>query len=102
MESRGHRTSGRTVSSVIGCIRDGGGKGWGYSLCPRRTRGWSTPMKFRNGRDKDFHAAIRARVGAYFESRGVTRHGDRRVLLKGLLLVAVTGGLYILILSNRL
>ena len=59
-------------------------------------------MKFRNGRDKDFHAAVRARVGAYFESEGVTRYGDRRVLLKGLLLVAVTVGLYALILSNRL
>ena len=43
-----------------------------------------------------------ARVGAYFESQGVTRYGDRRVLLKGLLLVAVTVGLYALILSNRL
>lgn len=32
-------------------------------------------MKFRNGRDKAFHSAVRARVGAYFESSGVTRYG---------------------------
>ena len=59
-------------------------------------------MKFRNGRDKDFHSAVRARVGAYFESQGVSRFGDRRVLLKGLLFVALAVGLYALILSNRL
>jgi linoleoyl-CoA desaturase len=59
-------------------------------------------MKFRHGRDKDFHLAVRARAGAYFESQGVTRFGDRRVLIKGLLFVAVTVGLYALILSNRL
>jgi linoleoyl-CoA desaturase len=62
----------------------------------------SMPMKFRNGRDKDFHSAIRARASAYFESQGVSRFGDRRVLIKGLLFVAVTVGLYALILSNRL
>jgi linoleoyl-CoA desaturase len=59
-------------------------------------------MKFRSGRDKDFHSAVRARVGAYFEAEGLTRFGDRRVLVKGVLLVAVTVGLYALILSNRL
>jgi linoleoyl-CoA desaturase len=58
-------------------------------------------MKFRDGRDKDFHSAVRARASAYFESRGITRFGDRRVFAKGLLLVAVTLGLYALILSNR-
>lgn len=58
-------------------------------------------MKFRSGQDKGFHTAVRARVGAYFESRGITRFGDRRVFAKGLLLVAVTIGLYVLILSNR-
>ena len=59
-------------------------------------------MKFRNGRDKDFHSAVRARVGAYFEADGISRYGNRQVLLKALLLVAVTVGLYALILSNRL
>jgi linoleoyl-CoA desaturase len=59
-------------------------------------------MKFRSGQDKGFHLAVRARVAAYFRSRGVTRFGDRRVLAKGLLLVAVTAGLYALILSNRI
>ena len=58
-------------------------------------------MKFRNGQDKGFHIAVRARAGAYFESRGIRPGGDWRVLVKGLLLVAVTVGLYALILSNR-
>ena len=60
------------------------------------------PMKFRNGRDKDFHSAVRARVGAYFESEGVTRYGNRQILFKGLAFVAITVGLYALILSDRL
>src|SRR4051794_783453 len=67
-----------------------------------QSRRGSTPMKFRNGRDKDFHLAVKAKVGAYFESEGVTRYGDWRVLVKGIILISVTAGLYALILSNRL
>ncbi len=59
-------------------------------------------MKFRNGRDKGFHSAVRARASAYFQAEGVTRFGDRRVALKGIVLLAATFGLYGLILSNRL
>lgn len=59
-------------------------------------------MKFRDGQEKAFHDAVRARVGAYLAAEGRTRFGDRRVLLKGLLLLALTVGLYAAILSNRL
>jgi linoleoyl-CoA desaturase len=59
-------------------------------------------MKYRDGRDKAFLTAVRARVRSYFEERGIDKYGDRTVLLKAILFPAVTVGLYALILSNRL
>ena len=59
-------------------------------------------MKFREGRDKEFLADVRARAADYFAGRGVGRHGDGRVAAKGVVLVVVAAGLYGAILSNRL
>lgn len=59
-------------------------------------------MKFRDGRDKAFHAAIRARVRAHFAATGRTRYGDWRAWTKGVVLLGLTAGLYGLILGNAL
>ena len=59
-------------------------------------------MKFLNGHDKGFHAAVRARANAYFRAKGIGPHGDWRVVLKGTVLVAAVVGLYAAILGDRL
>ena len=57
-------------------------------------------MKFCDRHDTDFHRLVRARVRSYFEAHGISKYGNRGVLLKAALLVSTTLGLYALILSN--
>jgi linoleoyl-CoA desaturase len=59
-------------------------------------------MKFRDNQDKVFHSLVKARVKSYFEANGLSRYGNRAVVLKAILLVSITLGLYALILSNTL
>jgi linoleoyl-CoA desaturase len=59
-------------------------------------------MKFRESRDKQFHALARARVKAYFESGGISPYGNREILVKAAAFVAITGALYALVISDRL
>ena len=66
-----------------------------------RRQASSTPMEVSQRSGQGLPCGRPARVGAYFASEGVTRYGDRPVLLKGLLLVAVTVGLNALILIHK-
>jgi linoleoyl-CoA desaturase len=59
-------------------------------------------MKFRDGKDKEFHSAVKARARTYFEARGISPSGGWRAVAKGSGFVALSVGLYALILSNRL
>ncbi len=45
---------------------------------------------------------MRARVAAYFEANGLDRFGGRAIAIKAVAYPAITAGLYVLILSNRL
>jgi hypothetical protein len=46
-------------------------------------------MKFRNDADRAFLTVVRARVNAYFEENGISRYGNRTMLLKAIVLVSV-------------
>lgn len=59
-------------------------------------------MKFRDSHDNTFHRLVRQRADEYFASRGISKYGNAELLAKAIVLVGVTLGLYLLILSNRL
>ena len=59
-------------------------------------------MKFREGKDQDFHRLLRTKVAAYFEANGLNRFGGRTMIVKGIVYPLITAALYALILGNRL
>src|SRR6266702_2125390 len=59
-------------------------------------------MKFREGKDQDFHRILRARVAAHFEANGLDRFGGRAIAVKAVAYPSITATLYALLLSNRL
>jgi len=59
-------------------------------------------MKFRDSQDREFHAVVRARVRDYLGRNGLAKHGNAEVFAKGVAYLALTAGLYGLVISNLL